>query len=176
MDAFKDYYYLGKITKIHGNNGELTAFLDVDEPLEYEMLDMVFLNINKSPVPYFIKNIRILNNKAVISFEDVDDIDKASGLVKKEMYLPLSTLPELTGNKFYYHEVAGFNVVDENYGELGTIKEILDYPNQAVMQIFRGDKEVLIPVNDDIISKVDRETRTIHIKAPEGLIDIYLNP
>jgi 16S rRNA processing protein RimM len=67
-------------------------------------------------------------------------------------------------------------VVDENYGELGTIKEILDYPNQAVMQIFRGDKEVLIPVNDDIISKVDRETRTIHIKAPEGLIDIYLNP
>ncbi len=174
MDAFKDYYYLGKIIKIHGNNGDVTAYLDVDEPLEYEMLDMVFLNINKAPVPYFIEKIRIQNNKAVITFEDVDDIEKAAMLVKKEMYLPLSTLPELTGTNFYYHEVEGFDVIDENFGKLGKLKEILDYPNQAVMQIFHDDKEVLIPVNDDIILDVDRENKIMKIKAPEGLIDIYL--
>ena len=174
MDAFKEYYYLGTITKTHGNNGDVTAYLDVDEPLEYSMLDMVFLNVNKSPVPFFIKDIKILNNKAVITFEDVDDIEKASSLVKKDMYLPLSTLPELTGNKFYFHEVAGFKIIDETFGELGTLKEILDYPNQAVMQIFHGEKEVLIPVNDDIIKSVDRKNKIITIKAPEGLIDIYL--
>lgn len=174
MDAFNNYYYLGTINKLHGNNGDLSAYLDVDEPRAYSSLDMVFLNIKGMPVPYFIKTIKILNNKAILTFEDIDDLDKASALIKKEMYLPLSTLPKLTGNKFYYHEVEGFEVVDEIFGKIGTLKMVFDYPSQAVMQIFHGDKEVLIPVNDEIILKVDRKSKKMLIRAPEGLINIYL--
>jgi 16S rRNA processing protein RimM len=147
----------------------------VDDPSEYEMLDVVFLNINNMPVPYFIKSIKILNNKAILSFEDIDSTEKAEFLLKKEMYLPLSTLPKLTGNKFYYHEVEGFHVKDINFGDLGVLHSILDYPHQAVMQIFHHDKEILIPVNDEIILDVNRKTKTLTIRAPEGLIEIYLN-
>ncbi len=175
MDAFKDYFYVGVINKIHGNRGEISAYLDVDEPQQYQGLDMIFLNINNSPVPYFIDSIKILNNKAVIAFEGMSSGDQAADLVKKEMYLPLSVLPPLTGNKFYYHEVEGFTIVDEKHGELGPLTKILDYPNQAVMQIFRDEKEILIPVNDDIIQKVDRAGKVIRVKAPEGLIEIYLD-
>lgn len=175
MDQFKDYFYLGVVNKIHGNNGEITAYLDVDNPQDYLSLDMVFLNINNSPVPYFIKSIKILNSKAIIAFEGVSTIDKASELIKKELYLSLSVLPPLSGNKFYYHEVEDFTVIDEDFGELGTLKEVLDYPNQAVLQVFHKEKEVLIPVNDEIIKKVDRKAKTILIKAPEGLIEMYLS-
>ncbi len=175
MDVFKDYFFLGVINKIHGNNGNVTAYLDVDNPQQYTELDMVFLNINGAPIPHFIENINILNNKAIIAFEGIDSIEKASTLVKKELFLPLSILPPLSGNKFYYHEVAGFKIIDESFGELGILKEVLDYPNQAVLQVFHNDKEILVPINDDIILKVNRKDKTIHIKAPEGLIDIYLN-
>ena len=174
MDLFKDYFYLGVVNKIHGNNGEITAYLDVDNPQDYLSLDMVFLNINNSPIPYFIENIKILKNKAVIAFEGVDSIDKASVLIKKELYLPLSILPPLSGNKFYYHEVENFTVIDEVFGELGKLQEVLDYPNQAVLQVFHNGKEVLIPVNDAIIKQVDRKAKTILVKAPEGLIEVYL--
>jgi 16S rRNA processing protein RimM len=176
MKNIDDYYYLGVITKLHGNNGQVNAFLDVDEPMEYSMLDMVFLNINDTPVPFFIKKINIKNNKAVITFEDIEDNEKASQLIKKEMYLPLSTLPKLTGNNFYYHEIEGYTVIDKNFGKLGLLENILDYPNQAVMQITHKNKEVLVPVNDDIIIDVNREKKTLTIDAPDGLIDIYLNP
>ncbi|RLD90038.1 MAG: 16S rRNA processing protein RimM [Bacteroidetes bacterium] len=175
MNPTDDYFYLGRITKVHGNNGEITAYLDVDNPLEYASLDMAFLSINNALIPYFIESIKILNNKAFIAFEGIDDMEKASDLVKTELYLPLTLLPKLTGNKFYYHEVEGFTIVDKQFGEIGTLKEILDYPNQSVMQVFHNDKEVLIPVNDDIITKVDRESKTIFVNAPEGLIGIYLN-
>ncbi len=37
-----------------------------------------------------------------------------------------------------------------------------------------GDKEILIPVVDPVIKKVDRDQRTIFIEAPKGLIDLYL--
>lgn len=172
---FNDYFFLGRLLKPHGFDGRINAFLDVDEPSEYVALKMVFINLNNSLIPHFIKHLQVLNNKAIITFQDIDNLEKAELLQQKEMYLPLSELPERTGNKFYFHEVVGFDVIDETFGKLGPISEILEYPNQAVMQIFRDQKEVLIPIFGNIIQKVDREKKEIHVTAPDGLIDIYLN-
>jgi len=176
MDEFKDYFYLGKVVKVHCYEGKVSIYFDTDEPQEYIDIDMIYVNIAGSLVPYFINDLSLLNNKAVVSFMDVDDIDKANSLVNKELYLPITLLPELTGNKFYYHEVKNMMVIDESFGELGPISAVLEYPNQAVLQVFVDDKEVLIPISNEIIINVDRKANIIIIKAPEGLLDVYLKP
>ena len=56
-----------------------------------------------------------------------------------------------------------------------SINTILEYPNQAVFQIIVDKNEVLIPITDDIIIKVDRENRQIIVRTPDGLLDIYMN-
>jgi 16S rRNA processing protein RimM len=66
-------------------------------------------------------------------------------------------------------------MVDEVMGEIGQIETVLEYPNQNVFQVFKDKKEILIPIRDEIIKKVDRKKKTITILAPEGLIDLYLN-
>jgi 16S rRNA processing protein RimM len=35
--------------------------------------------------------------------------------------------------------------------------------------------EILVPLNKDILKEVDRESKSLKINAPEGLIEIYLN-
>ncbi len=175
MDAFKDYFYLGSVTRMHGYDGKVQLFLDVDEPGAYEGLKMVFVGVNQSLVPYFIESSSLKNNKLIVKFQDVDNAEKAQTLINKELFLPLSALLKLSGNKFYFHEVVGFLVHDEVFGELGPISEILDYPSQALMQVLHEGKEILIPMNDPVILKVDRAQRKLYIKAPEGLIDMYLN-
>lgn len=174
MSDFKEHYYLGKIFKPHGYQGKVNVYLDVDDPSEYNSLQMVFLHINGVLIPYFIDAIQILNNKAVVKFKDVDSLDNAEHISNKELYLPLSELPELTGNKFYYHEVIGFKIIDKQKGLIGSIQKILDYPNQAVIQVFYQEKEILIPINPHVILNVDREKKEIQIDAPDGLIDLYL--
>ena len=89
-------------------------------------------------------------------------------------YLPLDLLPEKDGNDFYSHEVVDFLVIDEEKGELGKVQEIIEYPTQSLIQIVINGKEVLIPIHDDIIQDVNREEKKIYIKAPNGLIDMYL--
>ena len=174
MQALEDYYYLGKVIKPHGFDGKVNTYLDTDQPDFYADMEMVFININGSPVPYFVEDVILKNNKATMKFQDVDTIDQASLLIQKEMFLPLNTLPKLSGNKFYFHEVVGFKVTDKNFGEIGEIKSVLKYPNQAVFQIIHKEKEVLIPISDDVIIQVDRPKKEITVAAPEGLIDIYL--
>lgn len=166
-------YYLGRVTKPFGFKGELAMYLDVDCPDDYASLDSVFIETKNGLVPYFIKSIRINGNKAYATFEDVT-AENVSSLVGRDMYLPLELLPKLTGNQFYFHEVKGFRVVDECHGDIGRIESIIEYPAQPLFQIMNGETEILVPVIDQIIKKVDREACCIYIKAPDGLIELYL--
>lgn len=175
MSMFKDHYFLGKIYKPHGYKGKVNIWLDVDDPSEYETLEMVFLHKNGMLIPYFIHSIQIMNNKAVVEFQDVDNIEKAELISNTDMYLPLSELPELTGTQFYFHEVIGFSVIDKTRGKIGNVSKIFEYPSQAVMQVFFHEKEILIPINPHVILQVEREKKEIQIDAPEGLIELYLN-
>ncbi len=171
----EDAYYLGKIVKKYGLKGELLAKIDTDEPENYENMESVFLDIKGKLVPFFL-NKSSLHKAATLRlhFEDINTIEEADSLIGKEIYLPLAQLPELTGNKFYFHEIIGFDAIDKQHGLVGTIKAVNDTAPQAFF-IIEDDKqnEILIPVSDNFIEKVDRNNRQIIFNTPEGLIDIY---
>lgn len=169
------YFYLGQITKPFGYKGDLTVFLDTDEPQKYAGLRAVFLLEGDEYIPYMIEHIEMRNgHNAVVKFADVDG-EEAKNLVKMEMYLPISELPPLTGNRFYYHEVIGFSVIDKEKGNIGVCKDFIDVSTQPIMQVDANGTEILIPAVDAIFQTVDRERKELHIEAPEGLIEIYLS-
>jgi len=171
----KDFFYLGLITKPFGYKGQAYVYLDTDEPEKYGNIDAVFLNIDGEMLPYMIEDIQLRGaNQAVIKFEDVDG-EEIKSLMKTEIYLPLSVLPPLTGNKFYFHEVVGFSVIDSEKGNIGKIVDFIDVLQQPIMQVDFNGIEILIPAIDKFFKTVDRERREIHIDAPEGLIDVYLH-
>ena len=167
-------YRLGNITKPFGYKGQMVFYLDVDSPQDYADLDSVFIETKTGLVPYFFKVDNINGNKAVVTFEDLTP-DEAHALAGHDLYLPLDLLPKLTGNQFYFHEVIGFRVVDSQYGDIGTLQSIIEYPAQPLFQIDKEGKEILIPIIDPVIKLVDRENKTLHIVAPNGLIELYLN-
>ncbi len=173
----EDAYYLGKIVKKYGLKGELLAKIDTDEPEIYEGMESIFLDIKGKLVPFFL-NDSVLHKASTLrlDFEDINNIEEAEALIGKSIYLPLDSLPELTGNKFYYHEILGFDAIDNKLGVLGKIIAVNDHAPQAYF-IITDDKnnEILIPVSDRFIDKVDRENKNITFDTPEGLVDIYRN-
>lgn len=171
----EDCFYLGRVAKTHGIKGEVTLRLDVDDPSEYRDMKYFLLEINKVLTPFFVEKIVSSGDKFFVTIQDIKTVEAASALTGKEVYLPLEMLPKLSGKQFYYHEVKGFVVVDEEKGELGPITEVLEYPTQAILQVFKDKKEILIPILDQVIQKVDRKSKKLYIKAPEGLIEMYLS-
>lgn len=168
-----DCYCLGRITKPWGVKGQLVLFLDVDTPEDYLELDSAFVEVKGQLVPHFFHIDQLNGNKAVATFEEMTP-EQALSLVGHELYLPLDLLPKLEGNKFYFHEVIGFRVVDEVHGDIGTLEQVIEYPAQPLFQVMKNGVEILIPVIDPVIKKVDRKLKTIFIESPNGLIDLYL--
>lgn len=168
-------FYLGKIVKKYSYKGEVLIKLDTDDPEMYSKMESVFVEKNKNLIPFFIQESSLHKSTLLrVKFEDVRTEEDANRLLGSELYLPLDLLPQLTGNKFYYHEVIGFEIEDRSFGKVGVITGVNDQTAQALFEIDHEGVQILIPINNEIIKKVDRKRNVIHIVAPDGLIDLYL--
>lgn len=173
----KDCFLLGYVSKIFGFKGEVILFIDADDSQRYLEMESVFVNKGNKLIPFFIDKIQAHSkqNHFIAKFQDINNEEQAAILVGAELYLPLSMLPKLSGKQFYYHEVIGYTINDENFGMLGKVEDIIDMTSNPIFQVSRGNKEVLLPIHDDFIISVNRDSKIIVYKAPAGLIEMYLD-
>lgn len=170
----EDCYRLGSVSKLHSYKGEVTIYLDVDDPQEYNLMESVFVNFDDKLIPFFLERIQIRpNGYAVVKFEDIDTERQAKKLVKCGLYLPLDTLPELDESEFYFYEIEGFDVIDEKHGNIGQVIHVVDHATNPLIAVNCEGTEILIPKQDEFIMRVDRDNRTVYVSAPAGLIALY---
>lgn len=173
----EDYFELGKILKTHALYGEVSVFLDVDYPEDYEALQEVWIEMEKKLQKFEVEGIRLLPNKpqkALLKLKSIDTIEQAQEIVGAKLFLPLSFLPQLGEKQFYFHEIIGFLVVDRFLGNLAEIKDVYTTTQTTLLVMLYQGKEVLIPINDEVILQVDRNEKKLHVALPEGLLDVYL--
>ena len=171
----EDCFYLGKVAKKFSFKGELLVYLDTDEPELYEDMESVFVEFNNNLVPFFIEQSSLHKNDFLrIKFEDIDSEADAEGILNCPIYLPISMLPKLEGNKFYFHEVIGFEVEDKRFGTVGIIQSINDSTAQPLFEVLNGSVEIFIPMIDHFLVEIDRTNKKVRMDLPEGLIEMYL--
>lgn len=163
---------MGTITKAHGYKGELNVHLDTDQPAYYKNLESVFIEKNGLLVPFFLTKAQLhKKNHLRIIIEDFED---PNSLIGRDLYLPLSTLPPLKGNKFYFHEVVGYKMVDDQNTEIGEITFVRDTTSQDLFEVLnQSGKTILVPIIDEWIIEVDRENKKIRMQLPEGLVEVF---
>ena len=171
-----DCFELGQFIKPHGYKGGISIKLDVDRPEDYENLESVFVIIDNAPIPFFFTSFEHVKEGVFrATIEGVETEEDARALCKKTCFLPLDVLPKLTGTKFYFHEVIGFTLRDTEYGDVGSIEQILDGTAQPLFSVKHASgREVLIPLVDELVLEVNREEKFILVNAPEGLVDFYV--
>jgi 16S rRNA processing protein RimM len=169
-----ELFRAGKIVRTFGSKGEMLCQFNSDT-ISLKKLESVFLKLNENLVPFFIESIQPkTRNQAIIKFHDVNSANDAFELAGSAVFLPLSFRPKSKGSKYDLSAIEGFTVIDHVHGEIGTVSSVLELPEQDLLQIDFKGKEILIPVVDEIVKKIDMKNKIIMVEAPEGLIDIYI--
>jgi 16S rRNA processing protein RimM len=172
----KDSIYIGQIAKLHGYKGGVSLFLDVTHPEEYMDMESFFIEIDGILTPFFVESFKLKNKGfAAVKFQGIDTEQEAKSLLKKKLFIPETELRELDESNFYDHEVIGYEVEDVVKGEIGKVTAIADLKQNPLLVIEFKDKEILLPIFEGLIVKVDRKLKRLKVKAPDGLIDLYLN-
>lgn len=170
-DALK----LGEIIKIQGKDGEIVCYFDTKNPERYGSLEFIFIEIDQRLIPFHIQTMDLNGNYARVSLEDISGPEDAQQIVNRDIYTALGDLPYPEDKPPYIHEIIGFTVIDQDKGEIGRVMGILEQPEQSLMQIIHNDKEILIPLVEELILEVDKGKNQIIIEAPDGLIDLYMD-
>lgn len=169
-------YRLGHIASKYSFKGEVLFKLDTDDPEQYDEMESIFVEIDHELVPFFIVNARWHRDFLRVQLEGVDSEHQAEQLIGKSLYRPLSELPKLEGDRFYFHEIIGFTVIDRVFGQVGELIAVNDAAAQELLVIrHESGNEVLIPFVDELFEGVDRTNKTLSISAPDGLIGLYVS-
>jgi 16S rRNA processing protein RimM len=131
-------------------------------------LKVLFVERSGGKAPYFIKNIRTTKDGLIVSLEEIDSIEKARALQKQPVFIDASMIEEED------IEWIGYEIIDEQYGSLGNITAASDNGTQLLVTVIFRQKEIILPLADELISSIDEDKRVIHYSSPEGLIDMYL--
>ena len=171
----EDCFRIGSILKTRGLKGELQLYVDFDN-LDDINITTIFIDMAGKLIPYFVESIKYPQKGiAYLYLEDIDTIEKATPLAKKDVYLPNKLKPKKKKSEFTLKDLLGFTAVDVNEGELGKITAINEYPQQLIAAVTYKDCEVLFPLNEEIIKGIDVVKNIVLIDLPDGLLDIYLD-
>jgi 16S rRNA processing protein RimM len=174
MHAKENLFELGKVIRIKGIKGEIELFLDSDNPGHYHKMESILVELNHDLVPFFIEQIKINGKIATVKLEGTNTLEDALQLVDAPVFLPLEQLPPITGNRYYFHDIKGCGVIDKSLGYIGEIMAIYDLPKQPLAEVMFNGKEILFPLLDHFIEKLDKPSKTLYVDLPEGLVDIYI--
>jgi 16S rRNA processing protein RimM len=165
---------LGSIIKIHALKGELLLATELNLEEIQINTEWVFFDYQGQLVPFFVEYLNIAGSSiAILKVEEINSIDQAKDWLGKSVFVPSGSISKLKPKHQSIHILQGFQVTDEKFGSLGTVHSIIDNQNNPLIQILKGEKEILIPLSDSIIIKIDHKKRVIHVRTPDGLIDLY---
>jgi 16S rRNA processing protein RimM len=170
----EECFELGIIIKKVGSDGRILLNLDVDDPKQYLKTESLFLDFQDNVIPFSVKSFKLVSpTTAHLKLQDVDTEEQATLLIGSQVLLPLTALPKLTGNKFYFHEVIGWNIMhNESNLLIGQITDVLDNGPNQLFKCIASQQLILIPIVDEWIVLIDRENQTIRMNLPEGLVEV----
>ena len=170
---YPGHYHLGFIMKTHGVKGDVVIALDSDDPARYKKIKKLWIENGNELQEYKVTKSSVVSTSAIVHLEGTESMNDAELLLKKQIYLPLSELPKLKGKQFYFHEIIGFEVQDDNEGVLGLLTEVYDLTQHPVGEVQWKEHKVLFPLIPEFIVKIDREAKTLQVNLPEGMLDVY---
>ncbi len=99
-------------------------------------------------------------------------MDKAARLGSLEVFVPEGGLKPLEKDAFYHFQLVGCSVVTVQGERVGTVKEIFSIPENDLLVVERGKRELLIPLSGGICLEINPADKEIVIDPPEGLLDL----
>ena len=67
----------------------------------------------------------------------------------------------------------GYTIIN-NKEPLGEILELIEQPHQLLCRLEIKGKEVLIPLHEESLQKVNHKKKEVLVDLPDGLLEIYL--
>lgn len=144
---------IGKIANIHGVKG-LVKILPYCEDLSLiEEVSTHKITLKNQSGKYILASIEGVNSR--------EDAEKLKGT---ELFVSRDALPEPEDGEFYYEDLKGLKVIDENGNDIGTVKSVDNFGAGDLLEIKHKSGDTFFhPFTDEYVPEVNLENKTLTI-------------
>jgi 16S rRNA processing protein RimM len=167
---------IARILRPQGRRGEVAAEILTDFPARFEKLEGAFLEApGQTPRPVTVERAWPHKGRVILKLSGIDSIESASRLRGLHLLIPWEQRTALPPHHYYLRELCGCRVVWERQEEeIGTVTDVEPAGGTALLHVERceGRKEVLIPLAQEICTRIDPAGKIIVIDPPDDLLDL----
>lgn len=170
----EQYQNIGKVVSTFGIKGELVMEHHLGEEVCFDNIKALFIEEGQGRfIPYFLASAKSRKEgEMLILLEGIGTPEKARLLVRKKVWLPEQDVKQIASASAPIGWL-GFDVYDGKK-LLGKVLEVIEQPAQILLRLEINEKEVLVPLNESTLVRIDLKKQRIQVELPEGLLDIYL--
>lgn len=163
---------VGQIVNTHGIKGEVKVKSNSDfTDTRFQPGEVLTVKHNNNEIQLTVTSYRVHKGFHMLKFKDINNINEVEQYKGDFLYQERDHEDiELAENEFYYSDIIGCTVFDDEETPIGRVINIFETGANDVW-VVKGDKEYLIPYIADVVKAIDIENKTIHITPMEGLLD-----
>jgi 16S rRNA processing protein RimM len=168
-----NYINIGRIAATFGIKGEIILKHALGKKTTLKGVGALFIEeIKGSYLPYFIQSAKIKDDtETYVTIEGITSKEAAHRLLHKNVWLPEDEFRKLA-EKTAPISLLGYTLINEGK-TLGPVEQVIEQPHQVLLSLTLDDHEVLIPLHEETLDKIDRQKKEVHVTLPDGLLDIY---
>lgn len=172
----ENFFDAGVIIKTHGLHGSILISLNPGHFFQLNEGNALFIELDGLLVPFIIEEIDYSGtHNAFVFLRHYRSLDAARTLTGKKFWLDKKLLSARQDKKAKRPDTLnGYQAVEKEYGVLGIITNVIEGKQALLVIDFKG-KEVMFPLLEQTLDRIDHENRAIYLVAPEGLMDFYLD-
>ena len=144
--SYDNHIIVGKILTTHGIKGWLAigSFTSNPEDIFKYNLKVVIDNKFKQLT---VTEYNLMPKKIIMKLEDIDSIESCKEYMNLDLYTLTDELPEVESNEYYWHDLIGCAVFDENNALLGVADSLFTSGDTDILVVKNDNsqKEILIP-------------------------------
>ena len=161
------YLETGKIVGVFGLKGELKVISDSTTNRFFKGSELYLGRNIKNLTKVTISSARIHKGMYMVTINELYDINLVEKYVNQIFYIDRDEMDDLEENEYYFTDLIGLKVINQNNELLGTVIDVLDLPTSAVIEVsLENGKKSMIPFVKEYIKDVTADT--IYIDEIEG--------
>jgi 16S rRNA processing protein RimM len=180
------YASVGKVRRPHGVRGELVVEALTDEPdailapgrrvFQGTHAGELFTDPRtQAPRELTITGLRPFKEGWLVTFDAVTDRTEAERWNGRHLLVPVDELSEPDEGEVFAHELVGMRLVDAvTDADIGEVTEFYELPQGLLLEFRLASAPGVtaqLPFVDEFVDEVDRESRRIRVRLPDGLLD-----
>jgi len=153
---------VGRVVASHGLKGTVRFRYYNEDRDQFNSYTSLYITKDGKQTKLSPTEVRFSKGFFYLKFEGFNSPEKSSFLINEELCVREEDLPSLDNDEYYDYQLIGLNVVNYTNDLIGTVTQVIHTGVHDII-VVTGKEEVLVPLVEGLISKIDLKNSLIVI-------------